>query len=215
MPKKLQKIAQNAAGAKTKVEEMALDDLLVTKLKSLYDVESQLVKALPKMAKKATDEDLRRGFERHAKQTQEHGARLERAFAELEVRPQKLACEGIRGIIADAEWVMKNVKGDAALDAALVAAGQYAEHYEIAGYESAVAWARLLDLGEVADLLQETLDEERETSDELTELASAKIDEEAMGGKEGAGGAAKASDDDDEVEEIEVEEEDEEEEETP
>jgi ferritin-like metal-binding protein YciE len=169
---------------KVKAEEMMLEDLLVIKLKTLYDVESQLVKALPKMAKKASDAGLRRGFERHAKQTQEHVDRLERAFAELETKPQKLACDGVHGIIVDAEWGMKNIKGTAALDANLIAAGQYAEYYEIAGYRTAVAWARLLDFNEVADLLQETLDEEQETSDELTDLASSKIDEEAMGGED-------------------------------
>jgi ferritin-like metal-binding protein YciE len=182
------------------IKEMTLDDLLVIKLKALYDIEQQLVKALPKMAKKASDEDLRRGFERHTKQTQEHVSRLERAFAELEIKPQKLACEGVRGIIADAEWGMKNIKGDAALDAALVAAGQYAEHYEIAGYESAIAWAQLLDLGEIADLLQETLDEERETSDELTELAHAKIDEAAMGAEDSEEGDDDEEDDEKELE---------------
>ena len=165
-----------------KVErEMTLEDLLVTKLKALYDVENQLVKALPKLAKKADHEDLRRGFERHAKQTEGHVGRLERGFDILEIRPQKLQSDAIRGLIADADWVIKNVKGDAALDANLVAAAQYIEYYEIAGYESALAWAKLLDMVDLADLLQETLDEERETSDELMELAIAEVNERALG----------------------------------
>src|SRR5581483_11135905 len=97
--------------------EMTLRELLMTKLRSLYDVENQLVKALPKMAKKAGDADLRHGFEKHEKQTEDHVSRLERVFEMLETKPQKLQSDAIRGIVADADWVMKNVKGDATLDA--------------------------------------------------------------------------------------------------
>lgn len=168
-----------------------LFELLLTKLKSLYDVENQLVKALPKMAKNATDPDLKMGFEKHLKQTQEHVARLERAFEMLEKKPQKLAVEGMRGMIADAEWIIKNVNGEEALDASLIAAAQCVENYEMASYQSAVQWANLLEQSDIAELLQRTLDEEEETSDELAELASSKIDEGAMasdGGDNNTGG---------------------------
>ena len=159
---------------------MTLGDIFVTKLGALLDVEQQLVKALPKMAKHATDADLRSGIEKHLDQTKEHAARLEKAFALLEVKPPKIKCDAIRGLVADGEWVMKNVKGDEALDANIIAAAQYVEHYEIAGYDSALAWAKLLDCREVANLLAQTLQEERETSGELSELAQSRVNERAL-----------------------------------
>jgi ferritin-like metal-binding protein YciE len=157
-----------------------LKDLLINKLSALSDVENQLIKALPKMAKNASDPDLRHGFEKHLEQTKDHAQRIAKAFDILEVRAQKLTVDAIRGMIADAEWVIKNVKGAAALDANLIAAAQYVEHYEAAGYESAVEWANLLGQEEVASLLRQTLEEEQETSAEFAELASSKIDERAL-----------------------------------
>ena len=160
---------------------MTLRDLLVMQLKMVYDIETQLVKALPKMAKKATHADLRRGFERHLKQTQEHVSRLENAFDMLEMRPQKIQSEAIRGLVADADSIVKNVKGSSTLDAGLIAAAQCVEYYEMAGYLSALGWAKLLNQHDIADSLQETLDEEQETSDELAEMAHSEIDEAALG----------------------------------
>jgi len=162
-------------------EQTTLNELLITKLRSLYDVEQQLAKALPKLVKNAGDDDLRRDLENYGRLTEKHIKRLESAFDALGERPQKLAGEAIRGIITDADWVIKNIKGDVALDAGLVAAAQIARHYEIAEYESVVAWAKVLDENEVADLLEKTLDEEQEASEELAELASTKINERAGG----------------------------------
>lgn len=159
-----------------------LNSLLHNKLKALYDIETQLVKALPAMAKNATDLDLKEGFKDHLEQTKGHVKRLEDCFKILGQKPQKLACDGIRGIISDAEWVIKNVEGDAPLDANLIAAAQYAEHYEMAGYGSAIEWAKRLNRDDVADLLERTFDEEKETSDKLTELAEGKIDERVTSG---------------------------------
>jgi ferritin-like metal-binding protein YciE len=170
----------HATTTKKTKEQMTLADLFAMKLKVLYDIESRLVKALPKMAKKATDPELQKGFERHARQTEVHAERLERAFEILGMRAQKLESEGIQGLIADAEWIMKNVEGDAAMDASLIAAAQIVEHCEIASYESAIAWATSLSQNTVADLLQETLNEEKETSDTLTELAQTSINERAL-----------------------------------
>jgi ferritin-like metal-binding protein YciE len=174
--------------------ENTLEDLLYQKLQVLFDVENRLVKALPKMAKKASDPDLRSGFEKHLRQTEEHAERLTRAFSMIDQTAKKLSSEGIRGMIADAEWIITNVHGAAALDASLIAAAQYVEHYEIAGYESAIAWATLLGCDDVVELLQQTLDEEQETSDELTELATAKIDERAMDNKNNNNANDEASD---------------------
>jgi ferritin-like metal-binding protein YciE len=164
-----------------KSAEMTLRDLLVMQLKMLYDVETQLVKALPKMAKKSTNADLRRGFERHLKQTQGHVSRLENVFDALEMRPQKIQNGAIRGLVADADSMMKNVKGSSALDAGLIATAQCVENYEMAEYSSALGWAKLLNQYDIADSLQETFDEEQETSDELAEMAHSEIDEAALG----------------------------------
>ena len=158
---------------------MTLHDLLITKLQVLADVENVLVKALPKMAKAATDEQLRAGFEEHLEQTKVHAQRLEKMFSLLEASPKKVKSEAIRGLVEDAEWVIKNVKGPEALDANLIAAAQYVEHYEIAGYGSAYEWAMEIEYSEVADLLQQTLLEEKEADEKLSTLAIDKINEKA------------------------------------
>jgi ferritin-like metal-binding protein YciE len=160
--------------------DMSLQDLLVLKLKALYDVETQLIKALPKMAMKADDEDLRMGFEEHLEQTEVQAGRLEEAFGILDEKPAKTKVEAIRGIIEDAEWVIKNVSGPEARDAALIASAQYVENYEITGYSTASTWATLLGYDDIAELLNTTLDEERATSEKLTELAATKINEMAI-----------------------------------
>jgi ferritin-like metal-binding protein YciE len=167
---------------KTK-NKQTLHDLLITKLQSLLDTENQLIKALPVMAKKATDPDLKKGFEKHTEQTKQHAARLEQAFRALGAPVKKLQGDAIRGLISDAQWVIKNVKGGEALDANLIAAAQYVEHYEMAGYSSALAWAKLMDHDKVADLLKKTLQEEEDTNKELTDLAELKINEEANNGQ--------------------------------
>jgi len=158
-----------------KSENMRLSDLLIAKLQALYDTENELIKALPKMARKADDPDLRASFEEHLEQTKEHVQRLEDAFSILEEKPKKLKGEAIRGLVNDASWVMQHVKGAEALDANLIAAAQYAEHYEMAGYGSARQWAEELGQTEIVDLLQKTLDEEKETDQKLSDLAMSKI----------------------------------------
>lgn len=159
---------------------MTLQDLLVLKLKALYDIETQLTKALPKMAAHANDPDLRLGFEHHLKETKEHARRLERAFRLLSVKPSATKVEAIRGLIADAEWIIKQKPGDAALDAMLVAAAGYVEHYEMAGYMSASMWAVRLGHHRVSELLRQTLDEEVKAATKLNVLSEKKIDRRAM-----------------------------------
>ncbi|HEY6021640.1 MAG TPA: DUF892 family protein, partial [Candidatus Paceibacterota bacterium] len=148
-----------------------LHDLLILKLQSLYDVEVELTKVLPKLVKHATSEDLIEAFESHLEETQGHVKRLEQAMKKLGMQVKKEKVEGIRGIAEDGSWVANNIHDDAARDAALIGAAQYAEHYEMAGCESAVDWARLMNHSEVADLLQQTLDEERAASAKLKSLA--------------------------------------------
>ncbi len=164
-----------------KITPIYLQDLLLMKLQALYDIESQLISALPKMAKKSMDADLADAFTEHLEETKRHASRLEQAFDILDKKPTKLKCEGIRGIIDDAEWVLKNVDDPAARDANAIAAAQYAEHYEMAGYMSAVEWARLLGFNDIAELLQQNLDEEKAASEKLSSLAAGGINEAAVG----------------------------------
>ena len=157
--------------------ETTLNELLMTKLSVLHDVEKKLIKALPKMAKNSTDPELKAGFEKHLKETEGHLARLDKVFSILDAKPKKITSAAMDGLIEDAEWVIKNVKGSAALDANLIAAAGYVEHYEMAGYVSACEWADLLGYGDIADLLEETLDEEINADEKMQDLANAKIND--------------------------------------
>lgn len=156
-----------------------LHGLLIMKLQCILDNETNIVKALPKMAKKATDKDLKEAFNHHLAETKEQIKRLEKAFSLLAMKPKKTKVEAIRGLISDADWVMKNVHDTAALDANLIAAAQYVEHYEMAGYGTASEWAKLMGHTEVQDLLEQNLAEEKEADKKLNELATSKINERA------------------------------------
>ena len=149
-----------------------LQELLIEELQDLYSAETQLTKALPKMAKAASDEKLRTGFEEHLDQTHEHIARLDRAMEILEASPKGKTCKAMKGLIAESEEKIKEDASDAVRDAALIGAAQKVEHYEIAGYGTVRTYAELLGEEEVVELLQETLDEEAETDRKLTQLAS-------------------------------------------
>jgi ferritin-like metal-binding protein YciE len=162
---------------KKKTDTISLHDLFLMKIQALYDIENELIKALPKLAKNSFDEDLASAFTEHLEETRLHAERLEDIFEKLDRTPKKLKAEGIRGIIADGEWVAKNIGDFKARDAALIGAAQYAEHYEMAGYQSAVDWAALLGFTDIADILGETLEEEQAASDKLSGLAAGGIDE--------------------------------------
>jgi ferritin-like metal-binding protein YciE len=157
----------------------SLHQLFILKLQSLYDVEQELVKVLPKLAKNASNEELSAAFEEHLKETEGQVKRLEKAFKLLGEKPKKEKVEGIRGIAEDGTWILKNVKDDAARDAALIAAAQYAEHYEIAGYGTAAEWARIMEHDEVQALLEETLGEEEAANEKLNALAQGGINDAA------------------------------------
>lgn len=163
-----------------KSSALTLNDLFLNKIKSLLDIEEQLVKALPKMAKAATNRELKGGFTQHLAETKNHVRRLEEIFKQLGKKPARLKVDGIRGIIKDGEWVIKNIKPKEALDANLIAAASYVEHYEIAGYLAAIAWADKLELNDAAQLLEETLNEEMSVDHQLAELADAEILEKAL-----------------------------------
>lgn len=176
-------------------EDMTLRDLLIQKLQVLYFAEQQIMEALPAMAEHATDETLADAFDEHLEQTREQAKRLEQAFAFLGEKAEPMESDGIAGIIADGEWVMEHVGGPEALDANLIAAAQYVEHYEIAGYGSAHAWAIELGEEEVADLLEQSLAEERETDEKLDELATTVINARAAGGTQAADDESEAAED--------------------
>jgi len=156
-----------------------LHDLLILKLHSLLDIETQLVAALPKMSKASSDKGLSFAFEKHLGETENHVKRLEEALGELGEKASKEKVEAIRGLVKDASWVIKTIKNDAARDALLIAAGQYAEHYEMAGYGAAHEWAGLMGHDSVASLLQSTLDEEKAADEKLKELAKGRINSRA------------------------------------
>jgi ferritin-like metal-binding protein YciE len=158
-----------------------LHDLYVAELRDLYSAENQILKALPRMAKKASSPDLKRAFEEHLEQTQGHVERLEEVFEKLDVKPRGKKCKAMEGLIEEGKEVMEEA-GEDVLDAALIAAAQKVEHYEMASYGCARTYARLLGDAEAADLLQQTLDEEGETDKRLTQLAESHINAEATAG---------------------------------
>jgi ferritin-like metal-binding protein YciE len=156
-----------------------IHDAFVEELRDTYDAEKQLIKALPKMAKAASSAELRSAFETHLEETRGHVERLEQVFETLEEKVKGKHCEGIAGIIEEGKSIMEEDFDEAAMDACLIAAGQRAEHYEMAAYGTLVAWARAMGHTEAADLLQETLDEEKATDEKLTTLAEGGINQEA------------------------------------
>lgn len=149
----------------------SLRELYVEELKDLYSAENQLVKALPKMAKAATDSALRQGFEKHLEQTKVHVERLETIFEALDESPKGKKCKAMEGLVEEGSEVIEEDAEPEVKDAALIAAAQRVEHYEIAGYGCVRTYAELLGETKAAKLLQTTLDEEGKTDQTLTKLA--------------------------------------------
>lgn len=149
----------------------SLQNLFVEELRDIYNAENQLLQALPKMAQSASTDELRSGFENHRGQTEEHVNRLEQIFQDMNEKPEGEKCEAMEGLIAEGEQFMKEDGGGAAKDAALIAAAQKVEHYEIAAYGTVRTYAQHLGNDKARDLLQKTLEEESETDEKLTHLA--------------------------------------------
>jgi ferritin-like metal-binding protein YciE len=165
-----------------KERDMEIDSLrklYVDELKDLYSAEKQILQALPKMAKKATNPALRQGFEKHLEQTREQVARLDRIFELLGKSPRGKKCKGMEGLLEEGKEMMQEDMEDDVMDAALISAAQRVEHYEIAGYGTVRTYAELMGEKEHARLLQQTLEEEGMTDKELTQLAQT-INVEAM-----------------------------------
>lgn len=159
----------------------SLHDLYVNELKDLYNAENQLLKALPKMAKKATAPGLRAAFTEHLDVTRKQVERLEQIFSELGVSPKGKKCKAMEGLIEEGKEVLAGDGHPSVIDAALIASAQRVEHYEMAGYGCVRTFAHLLGYVEAEALLQETLDEEGEADKTLTELAETVINVEAEG----------------------------------
>jgi ferritin-like metal-binding protein YciE len=171
---------------KKEQQQDGLKELWIDELRDLYDAENRLVKALPKMAKASTSDELRSGFENHLEQTKGHVDRLEEIFESLDEKPTGKTCAGMAGLVKEGSEMMGEDFEGAVMDAALISAAQRVEHYEIAAYGCVSTWAELLGQNEAAALLQKTLEEEKETDEKLTELAET-VNQEAKGGAEERG----------------------------
>jgi ferritin-like metal-binding protein YciE len=157
-----------------------LEDMYVDLLKDLYSAEKQLVKALPKMAKAAQSSDLQRAFQEHLRQTEGHVERIERIFSDVEGSPRGKKCVGMEGLIEEGNELLKEDAEPDVMDAGLIAAAQKVEHYEIASYGTARAWAQRLGYNDAARLLQQTLEEESAANEKLTRIAESHVNVEAM-----------------------------------
>jgi len=160
-----------------------LREALVDEIRDLYNAEKQLTKALPKMAKGATSEELREAFESHLEETEGQITRLERVFELLDEKPRGKHCAGMAGIVEEGSEKLQEDAEDSVMDAMLIASAQKVEHYEIGSYGTAIAWAEALGLTEVAEVLNETLAEEKAADEKLSALAESGINEAATAGE--------------------------------
>ncbi len=161
----------------------SLRQLYVDELKDLYSAETQLVKALPKMAKASSNSELRQAFEEHLRQTSEQVSRLEQIFERLDEKPTGKKCLGMEGLVKEGAETMQEKYGEAVMDAAIIGAAQRVEHYEIAGYGTVKAIAEILGENEHVSLIEQTLEEEKQADEKLTQLAE-DINSQAGAGQE-------------------------------
>jgi ferritin-like metal-binding protein YciE len=162
------------------MEMDTLEQLYVDELKDLYSAESQILKALPRMIKAASHRKLAQAFTKHERQTRGHVKRLERIFKSLGEKPTGKKCVGMEGVLKEGSELIKEKPDAEVLDAGLISAAQHVEHYEMAGYGTVRTWARLLGHDDHEALLQQTLDEERDTDETLSALAESSINLEAV-----------------------------------
>lgn len=170
---------------------MTMEDLFIEELRDLMDAEKQIVKALPKMVDAATSSELKSALTEHLEVTRGHVDRLERIFTAIGVKSGGVKCDGMNGLIKEGDEMVKQTDEGNVRDAGLIAAAQRVEHYEMAGYGSARTFAQLLGRDEAADLLEETLDEEKEADQKLTEIAETMVNQRALsesGGQTGRAG---------------------------
>jgi ferritin-like metal-binding protein YciE len=160
-------------------QEKTLHEMFVMEIRDIYDGEKQITRALPKMIKKASSEELRSALEEHLQQTQGHVERLEQVFSQLDETARGKHCDGIAGLVEEGKAVMEEDLEEATMDACLIGAGQRVEHYEMAAYGTLVSWARAMGHDEVASLLEQTLEEEKAADEKLSSIAEGGINQEA------------------------------------
>jgi ferritin-like metal-binding protein YciE len=163
----------------------SLRDLYIDELKDLYSAEKQLVRALPKMARNATHPELKDAFTNHLAETEGHVARLEEIFESLESTPRGKKCVGMEGLIEEANELLEEDADEDVLDAGLISKAQHVEHYEMAGYGTVRNWAQMLGEDHHVELLQQTLDEEKNADSLLTQLAESAVNLEAVTADDG------------------------------
>jgi len=161
-----------------------LDDLFLKELRDIFDAEKQITKAIPKMVRAAESDELRAAFEEHLEVTREQIQRLEQVFEMLDTRAKGAHCPGMEGIIKEGSELLQQEGDPSVMDAGLIAAAQKVEHYEIATYGTLVTYAKMLGHEDAADLLSQTLEEEKETDQRLTQLAENFVNPSAASGKE-------------------------------
>ncbi len=157
-----------------------VQDMFIDSLRDAYDAEKQLAKALPKMAKAASSDELKQAFTGHLETTKQQIERLERIFESMELRTRGKTCEAMKGLVEEAKEMMEEIENPQVRDAALIAAAQKAEHYEIASYGSLAAFAQALGKDEAAQLLHQTLEEEKQTDQNLNQIALSSVNPRAL-----------------------------------
>jgi ferritin-like metal-binding protein YciE len=182
----------------------SLKELLNEELRDLYDAEKQLVKALPKFAKAASNEELKQAFQEHLEITKSHVQRLEQVFDMLGQKPKSKPCAAMKGLLEEGQEILNEDASESLLDTAMIGAAQKVEHYEISGYGTVRTLAEKIGMPQAAELLEQTLDEEKEADEKLTEIAGRVLDE--------ASAAADEEEEEEDDEDLEDEEEEDEEE---
>jgi ferritin-like metal-binding protein YciE len=180
VPTQLGKKLSNRKGKTGIMKVDTLQKLYTEELRDLYNAETQLLKALPKMAKGASSQELKDAFEKHLEQTKTHVERLEEVFEQLGEKPRGKTCRAMKGLIEEGSEILEKDGDESVLDAGIIVAAQKVEHYEIAGYGSVRTFAHLLGQNDAAELLQTTLDEESETNEILNKLAETVVNPEAL-----------------------------------
>lgn len=160
-------------------QSRTLETLMLETLKDIYHAEKQILRALPKMAKAASSDELRNGLEQHRKETEGQIERLEKVFEALDKTPRGKTCEAMQGLIAEGQDIMEDFSNSDALDAGLVASSQAIEHYEISRYGTLRTWAQQLGMDEAAKLFEQNLEEEKRTAAMLTKMAEAEVNRQA------------------------------------
>jgi ferritin-like metal-binding protein YciE len=160
-------------GGNKKVKANSLQELYLGELRDLYDAENQIIKALPKMISKASSEELKEALNEHLEVTRQQAERLEQIFENMGEKAKAQKCKGMAGVIAEGNEMLKEAEDEDVRDAAIIASAQKVEHYEMSGYGTVRTWASLLGEQEAAELLEETLNEEKEADQKLTSIAEA------------------------------------------